>query len=143
MVSLSTIEPKATIQDVFDLQAQHGISALPVVLNNIVVGLITSRDVLFETRLDALVESVMTPQKKLITVTEGTSMEKVRSLLQKHRIERVLITDKNYKLCGMITVSDIQKSSDFPKAAKDDRERLIAGAAVGVGEGTSKRVTAL
>jgi IMP dehydrogenase len=70
-------------------------------------------------------------------------MEKVRSLLQKHRIERVLVTDKNYKLGGMITVSDIQKSSDFPKAAKDDRERLIAGAAVGVGEGTSKRVTAL
>jgi IMP dehydrogenase len=70
-------------------------------------------------------------------------MEKVRSLLQKHRIERVLVTDKNYKLGGMITVSDIQKSSDFPKAAKDDRERLIAGAAVGVGEGTSKRVSAL
>ncbi len=138
-----TITPKATIQNVFDLQAQHGISALPVVLKNVVVGLITSRDVLFETRLDALVESVMTPQNKLVTVTEGTSMEKVRSLLQKHRIERVLVTDKNYKLGGMITVSDIQKSSDFPKAAKDDRERLIAGAAVGVGEGTSKRVSAL
>ena len=138
-----TIEPKATIQDVFDLQAQHGISALPVVLNNIVVGLITSRDVLFETRLDALVETVMTPQKKLITVTEGTSMEKVRSLLQKHRIERVLITDKNYKLGGMITVSDIQKSSDFPKAAKDERERLITGAAVGVGDDTDQRINAL
>ncbi len=138
-----TIAPKATIQDVFDLQAQHGISALPVVLKNVVVGLITSRDVLFETRLDALVESVMTPQNKLITVTEGTSMEKVRSLLQKHRIERVLITDKNYKLGGMITVSDIQKSSDFPKAAKDERERLITGAAVGVGDDTDQRINAL
>jgi IMP dehydrogenase len=138
-----TIEPRATIQDVFDLQAQNGISALPVVSKNVVVGLITSRDVLFETRLDALVESVMTPQKKLITVTEGTSMEKVRTLLQKHRIERVLITDKNYKLGGMITVSDIQKSSDFPKAAKDERERLIAGAAVGVGDGTTQRINLL
>jgi IMP dehydrogenase len=98
---------------------------------------------LFETRLDALVENVMTPQQKLITVTEGTSMEKVRSLLQKHRIERVLITDKKFKLGGMITVSDIQKSSDFPKAAKDERERLIAGAAVGVGKDTSERVNAL
>jgi IMP dehydrogenase len=85
----------------------------------------------------------MTPQNKLITVTEGTSMEKVRSLLQKHRIERVLITDKNYKLGGMITVSDIQKSSDFPKAAKDERERLITGAAIGVGDDTDQRVNAL
>ena len=131
-----SIEPKATIKDVFDLQAQHGISALPVVSNDVVVGLITSRDVRFETRLDALVESVMTPQQSLITVREGASMEDVRSLLHKHRIERVLVTDKNFKLGGMITVSDIKKTSDFPLAAKDDQERLIVGAAVGVGSGT-------
>ena len=138
-----SIEPNATIKDVFDLQSQHGISALPVVSKNILVGLITSRDVLFETRLDELVENVMTPQKNLITVSEGVSMNTVRNLLQKHRIERVLMTDKNFKLRGMITVSDIKKTSDFPKAAKDDQERLIVGAAVGVGKGTSDRISAL
>jgi len=138
-----SIDPKATIKDVFNLQAHHGISALPVVSNNVVVGLITSRDVRFETRLDALVESIMTPQQNLITVREGASMEVVRALLQKHRIERVLVTDKNFKLGGMITVSDIKKTSDFPLAAKDDQERLIVGAAVGVGVGTGERIAAL
>ncbi|MDC1446868.1 IMP dehydrogenase [Candidatus Thioglobus sp.] len=138
-----SIDPSASIKDVFALQAQHGISALPVVSNNILVGLITSRDVLFETRLDEIVENVMTPQKSLITVVEGTSMETVRKLLQKHRIERVLVTDKKFKLGGMITVSDIKKTSDFPKAAKDDLERLIVAAAVGVGKGTADRISAL
>ena len=138
-----SIDPSATIKDVFDLQAQHGISAMPVVSNNILVGLITSRDVLFETRLDETVQNVMTPQDSLITVSEGTSMETVRKLLQKHRIERVLVTDKKFKLGGMITVSDIKKTSDFPKAAKDDQERLIVAAAVGVGEESSERISAL
>jgi len=138
-----SIDPLATIKDVFDLQIQHGISALPVVSNNTLVGLITSRDVLFETRLDEKVENVMTPQKSLITVAEGVSMETVRKLLQKHRIERVLVTDDKFKLGGMITVSDIKKTSDFPKAAKDDLERLIVAAAVGVGKGTGERISAL
>ena len=138
-----SIDPLATIKDVFDLQVQHGISALPVVSNNTLVGLVTSRDVLFETRLDETVENVMTPQKSLITVAEGTSMETVRKLLQKHRIERVLVTDEKFKLGGMITVSDIKKTSDFPKAAKDDLERLIVAAAVGVGKGTGDRISAL
>jgi IMP dehydrogenase len=138
-----SVDASASIRDVFALQAQHGISALPVVSNNILVGLITSRDVLFETRLDEIVENVMTPQKSLITVQEGTSMETVRKLLQKHRIERVLVTDEKFKLGGMITVSDIKKTSDFPKAAKDDLERLIVAAAVGVGKGTGDRISAL
>jgi len=138
-----SINPSATIQEVFDLQAQHGISAMPVVSNDTLVGLITSRDVLFETRLDEVVENVMTPQKSLITVKEGESMDTVRKLLQKHRIERVLITDNKFKLGGMITVSDIKKTSDFPKAAKDDQERLIVAAAVGVGKGSSERIRAL
>ena len=138
-----SIDPSATIKDVFDLQAQHGISAMPVVSNNTLVGLITSRDVLFETRLDETVQNVMTPQESLITVSEGTSMETVRKLLQKHRIERVLVTDKEFKLGGMITVSDIKKTSDFPKAAKDDQERLIVAAAVGVGKESSERISAL
>jgi len=85
----------------------------------------------------------MTPQKKLITVSEGASMDKVRALLQKHRIERVMVTDKSFKLGGMITVSDIKKTSDFPKAAKDSQERLIVGAAVGVRKGTGARIKAL
>ena len=138
-----SVDPSATIKDVFDLQAQHGISAMPVVSNNTLVGLITSRDVLFETRLDETVQNVMTPQESLITVSEGTSMETVRKLLQKHRIERVLVTDKKFKLGGMITVSDIKKTSDFPKAAKDDQERLIVAAAVGVGKESSERISAL
>ena len=138
-----SIDPSATIKDVFDLQAQHGISAMPVVSKNTLVGLITSRDVLFETRLDETVQNVMTPQESLITVSEGTSMETVRKLLQKHRIERVLVTDKKFKLGGMITVSDIKKTSDFPKAAKDDQERLIVAAAVGVGKESSERISAL
>jgi IMP dehydrogenase len=138
-----SIDPSATIKDVFDLQAQHGISAMPVVSNDTLVGLITSRDVLFESRLDELVENVMTPQKSLITVNEGASMDTVKKLLRKHRIERVLVTDDQYKLGGMITVSDIKKTSDFPKAAKDDQERLIVAAAVGVGKGSSERIRAL
>ena len=138
-----SIDPSATIKDVFDLQAQHGISAMPVVSNDTLVGLITSRDGLFESRLDELVENVMTPQKSLITVNEGASMDTVKKLLRKHRIERVLVTDDQYKLGGMITVSDIKKTSDFPKAAKDDQERLIVAAAVGVGKGSSERVRAL
>ena len=138
-----SVDQSATIKDVFDLQAQHGISAMPVVSNNILVGLITSRDVLFETRLDETVQNVMTPQESLITVSEGTSMETVRKLLQKHRIERVLVTDKKFKLGGMITVSDIKKTSDFPKAAKDEQERLIVAAAVGVGKESSERISAL
>jgi len=138
-----TIDPSATIKDVFDLQTQHGISAMPVVSNDTLVGLITSRDVLFETRLDEVVENVMTPQKSLITVNEGASMNTVRKLLRKHRIERVLVTDNQFKLGGMITVSDIKKTSDFPKAAKDDQERLIVAAAVGVGKGSSERIRAL
>ena len=85
----------------------------------------------------------MTLQKSLITVAEGTSMETIRKLLQKHRIERVLVTDEKFKLGGMITVSDIKKTSDFPKAAKDDLERLIVAAAVGVGKGTGDRIRAL
>ena len=138
-----SIKPSATIKDVFDLQAQHGISAMPVVSNDTLVGLITSRDVLFETRLDEIVENVMTPQKSLITVKEGESMDTVRKLLRKHRIERVLVTDNQFKLGGMITVSDIKKTSDFPKAAKDDQERLIVAAAVGVGKDSSERISAL
>ena len=138
-----SISPKATIKDIFEMQQRHNISALPVVDGNTIVGLVTGRDVRFETRLDEVVENVMTPQDKLITVAEGTNMAEVRALLQQHRIERVIITNDQFDLLGMITVRDIQKSSDFPNACKDDAEQLRVGAAVGVAAGTSERIDAL
>ena len=104
-----TIGSKATVQDVFDLQKQHKISALPVIDGNIIVGMITSRDVRFETNLNETVANLMTPQEKLITVKEGIDMSEVRALVQQHRIERVVITDEKFNLQGMITVRDIQK----------------------------------
>jgi len=138
-----SISPKATIKDIFEMQQRHNISALPVVDGNTIVGLVTGRDVRFETRLDEVVENVMTPQDKLITVAEGTNMADVRALLQQHRIERVIITNDQFDLLGMITVRDIQKSSDFPNACKDDAEQLRVGAAVGVAAGTGERIDAL
>ncbi|VVM27809.1 Inosine-5'-monophosphate dehydrogenase (EC / CBS domain, partial [uncultured Gammaproteobacteria bacterium] len=116
---------------------------LPVVDSNTIIGMVTGRDVRFETNLDNLVENVMTPQNKLITVKEGTDMSEVRALLHKHRIERVIITGDDFNLQGMITVRDIQKSNDFPNACKDEKEQLRVGAAVGVGSGTGKRIDAL
>ena len=138
-----TIGPKATIADVFDMQQKFKISALPVVEGNTIVGMITGRDVRFETRQDELVENLMTPQDKLITVVEGTDMSEVRSLLHQHRIERVVITNSQFDLQGMITVRDIQKSTDFPNACKDEQEQLRVGAAVGVASGTGERIDAL
>jgi IMP dehydrogenase len=138
-----TIGPKATIADVFDMQHKFKISALPVVEGNTIVGMITGRDVRFETHLNELVESLMTPQDKLITVVEGTDMSEVRSLLHQHRIERVVITNDKFDLQGMITVRDIQNSTDFPNACKDHAEQLRVGAAVGVASGTGDRIDAL
>jgi IMP dehydrogenase len=138
-----TITSTATVKDVFDLQQQHKISALPVVDGNTIVGMITGRDVRFETHLNETVANLMTPQEKLITVTEGTDMSEVRALLQQHRIERVVITDDQFALKGMITVRDIQKSTDYPNACKDEQEQLRVGAAVGVATGTGERIDAL
>ncbi|SMN00746.1 Inosine-5'-monophosphate dehydrogenase [uncultured Candidatus Thioglobus sp.] len=138
-----TINAKASIADVYKSQQQHKISALPVVDGHTIIGMVTGRDVRFETNPDELVENVMTPQNKLITVIEGTDMSEVRALLHKHRIERVIITDEKFTLQGMITVRDIQKSSDFPNACKDEKEQLRVGAAVGVGAGTDERIDAL
>ncbi|KAA0449869.1 MAG: IMP dehydrogenase [Candidatus Thioglobus sp.] len=138
-----TIDSKATIKDVYDKQQQYKISALPVMDGNIIIGMVTGRDVRFETNFDKPVASIMTAQNQLITVKEGTAMDEVRRLLQKHRIERVVITDNTFNLQGMITVRDIQKSTDFPNACKDEKEQLRVGAAVGVGAGTGARIDAL
>lgn len=137
------IGPEKNIKDVTNLQNKHGISALPVVLNDKLIGIITSRDIKFESNLNSLVKDLMTPQEKLITAKKGASIEHIRSLLNKHRIERVLITNKDFKLEGMITASDIKKNIDFPLAAKDNEEKLLVGAAVGVGVNSDKQIEAL
>jgi IMP dehydrogenase len=138
-----TVPPDMKIRDVMALREKYKISGMPVVRGNELIGLVTSRDVRFEPGLDKPVTEVMTPKDKLVTVKEGASKEEVLSLLQLHRIERVLVVNDDFQLRGMITVKDIQKSTDFPNAAKDDKGRLRVGAAVGTGEGTEERVEAL
>lgn len=138
-----TIQPNMTVRDVLALTKQHRISGLPVVDGSKVIGIVTNRDLRFETNLDQTVRQIMTPQERLVTVQEGASREQVMSLLHQHRLERVLVIDKDFNLKGLITVKDIQKSSDHPTACKDQHGRLRVGAAVGVGEGTEQRVEAL
>jgi len=138
-----TIHPHMTVRDVLALTRLHKISGLPVVEGNKVVGIVTNRDLRFETNLDQEVLHIMTPKERLVTVQEGATREQVMSLLHQHRLERVLVIDKDYNLKGLITVKDIQKSSDHPLACKDAHGRLRVGAAVGVGDGTEERVAAL
>ena len=138
-----TVAPDTTIREVLDLTQQHNISGVPVVDGNELVGIVTSRDMRFETRMDDPVRNIMTGKDKLVTVNEDASQDEVLGLLHKHRIEKVLVINGNFELRGLITVKDIQKSSDFPNAAKDSQERLIVAAAVGVGGDTEERVMAL
>ena len=138
-----TIQPHMTVRDVLALTRLHKISGLPVVDGKKVVGIVTNRDLRFETNLDQSIANIMTPQDRLVTVREGASREQVMELLHQHRLERVLVIDDAYNLKGLITVKDIQKSSDHPLACKDAHGRLRVGAAVGVGEGTEERVAAL
>ena len=138
-----TVRPDMTIRDVMALRERYNISGMPVVQGDELIGLVTSRDVRFESGLDKQVTEVMTPKDKLVTVKEGASKEEVLALLHEHRIERVLVVNDSFQLRGMITVKDIQKSTDFPNAAKDEQGRLRVGAAVGTGEGTEERVDAL
>ena len=138
-----TITPSARIGEVLALTRQHNISGVPVVDGQQLVGIVTHRDLRFETRLDAPVTSIMTPQEKLVTVQEGTDLDEVRALLHKHRIEKVLVVNGGFQLRGMITVKDMQKAEDKPDACKDASGSLRAGAAVGVGAGTEERVAAL
>ena len=138
-----TVSPDATIREVVELTRVNNISGVPVVDGDDLVGIVTSRDRRFELNLDNPVSSVMTPRERLVTVQEGASKDEVIALLHKHRIERVLVINGDFRLRGMITVKDIQKSTDFPDACKDDLGRLRVGAAVGVGGGTDERVEAL
>ena len=138
-----TITQDMSVRDVIALTRLHKISGLPVVDGRKVVGIVTNRDLRFETNHDQSVKNIMTPQARLVTVREGTSREEAMALLHQHRIERVLVVNDNFELCGLITVKDILKSREHPFASKDGKGRLCVGAAVGVGEGTEERVAAL
>ncbi|MGH6717359.1 MAG: IMP dehydrogenase, partial [Bradyrhizobium sp.] len=138
-----TVGPDTTIREVLALRREHGISGLPVVDGSTLAGIVTSRDLRFEERLDAPVASVMTPRERLVTVGEGAAREEVIDKLQRNRIEKVLIVNDRFELVGMITVRDINKARDYPRAAKDEHERLRVGAAAGVGDEAHERVEAL
>jgi IMP dehydrogenase len=126
-----------------DITHRHNISGVPVVDGDELVGIVTSRDMRFERHLEGPVRNIMTGKEDLVTVNENTSQDEVLALLHRHRIEKVLVVNDNFELRGLITVKDIQKSSDFPNAAKDSRERLLVAAAVGVGGDTEDRISAL
>ena len=138
-----TVAPEMTVRDLIALQKQHKISGFPVVKAGKVVGIVTNRDVRFETRLDQPLKNIMTPQKSLITVREGATREQAKELMHKHRLERVLVVDAEWRLKGLVTVKDIMKETEHPVASKDAQGKLRVGAAVGVGEGTEDRVAAL
>jgi IMP dehydrogenase len=138
-----TVDPNTTISEVLDITHRHNISGVPVVDGDELVGIVTSRDMRFERRLDDPVRNIMTGKQDLVTVNENASQDEVLELLHRHRIEKVLVVNDNFELRGLITVKDIQKSSDFPNAAKDSRERLLVAAAVGVAGDTEERISAL
>ncbi len=138
-----TISPTTSVRSVRDLSRQHGISGFPVLDGNLVVGIVTNRDVRFETRLDAPVRDIMTPREKLITVREGATLEDGKALMHQHKLERVLVVNDAFELRGLMTVKDITKQTNFPNAARDQHGKLRVGAAVGVGEGTEERVELL
>jgi len=139
-----TITPDMKVSDVLLLTRQHKISGLPVINGSgRVVGIVTNRDLRFETKLDQPIKNIMTPRQRLITVREGAKREEALALMHKHRLERVLVVNKNFELRGLITVKDILKSTEHPDACKDSLGRLRVGAAIGVGEGTEERAEAL
>jgi IMP dehydrogenase len=138
-----TVSPDMSIREVIDLTKSMSISGVPVVDGVRTIGIVTHRDLRFETKLDAPVSSVMTPQERLVTIREGADDEEVLSLLHKHRIEKVLVVGDDFELLGMITAKDFQKAKDYPRACKDDHGALRVGAAVGTGHETDERVAAL
>lgn len=138
-----TVSPKTTVGELIELTKANRISGVPVMQGDQVVGIVTSRDLRFETRMDLPVSAIMTPQQKLVTVKEGESPERIKALLHEHRIEKVLVIDDDFRLKGLITVNDFQKAERFPNSCKDSQGRLRVGAAVGTGADTPARVEAL
>jgi len=138
-----TIPPDMMVREVLNLTRQHRISGLPVVEGEKVVGIVTNRDLRFETKLDQPVRNIMTPRERLVTVQEGTTTEEAKALMHKHRLERVLVVNDKFELRGLITVKDILKSNEHPLACKDALGRLRVGAAIGVGQDTQERAELL
>ena len=138
-----TVTPEMKVREAIALQRQHGISGLPVVEGGKVVGIVTNRDLRFEDRLDQPLRNVMTPQERLVTMKEGATLAEAQTLMHKHRLERVLIVNDAFELCGLATVKDIVKNTEHPMACKDSHGQLRVGAAVGVGDGTEERVEKL
>ena len=137
------ITPDTKVRAVMALSDELGVSGFPVVDGGKVVGIVTGRDMRFEMRYDQPVSEIMTPRERLITVPEGTTPEEAKALLNKYKLERLLVVNDAFELKGLITVKDITKQLNFPLAARDASGRLLVGAAVGVGEGTEERVEAL
>ncbi len=138
-----TIQPDMPVREVLNLTRQHKFSGLPVVQGSKVVGIVTNRDLRFETQLDQPVRNIMTPRERLITVKEGATPDEAKALMHKHRLERVLVINDDFELRGLITVKDILKSTEHPLACKDNFGRLRVGAAIGVGPGTEERAELL
>ena len=138
-----TIDPDATIQKLYQTTLENGISGVPVVRGEKLLGIVTSRDVRFETRVDALVNDVMTPKERLVTAPEGTSFEEITGMLHDHRIEKVLLVNDDFELTGMVTVKDIAKAQAYPNACKDLLGQLRVGASIGTSADTDKRIEAL
>ncbi len=138
-----TVGPDTTIREVLKLTREKRISGVPVTKDGQLVGIVTGRDMRFETRFDEPVARIMTPKERLVTVKEGATRDEIMKLLHQHRIEKLLVVDEKFGLKGLVTVKDIQKSSEYPSSAKDSSGRLLVGAAVGVGKGTEERVEKL
>lgn len=138
-----TIEASEPISRLFEIKAEHNISGLPVLDKGDLVGIVTSRDMRFETHMDRPVSSIMTPKDKLVTVQEDEDLAIVQELLHRHRIEKVLVVNDKFDLCGMITVKDMNKAQIYPNACKDSSGQLLVGASVGTSADTDDRVLAL
>ena len=138
-----TVTPDTPVRDVVELSRQHGVSGFPVLQGQQVVGIVTNRDLRFETRLDAPVRDIMTPRERLITVSDGATLAEGKALMHRHKLERVLVVNADFELRGLMTVKDITKQTSFPNAARDSHGKLRVGAAVGVGDGTEERVELL
>jgi len=137
-----TLEPDKLVSDALDLMKRYTISGVPITRNGVLVGILTNRDLRFETNTSQAIEKVMT-KEGLVTAPEGTTLEQAKVILQKHRIEKLPVVDNQGRLRGLITIKDIEKARAFPHASKDRRGRLLVGAAVGVGEDSKRRAEAL
>ena len=138
-----TVDADASMSELLEIKQQFNISGVPVMKNNELVGIVTSRDVRYENDLSVKISSIMTPKDRLVTVKEGTSAEEVKKILHDFRIEKVLVVNDSFELRGMITAKDLDRAEKFPNACKNNSGQLRVGAAVGVGGDTHERVQAL